>query len=194
MLGNSVSEVRGYSLQNSGSISDSKFCHIQPDRVLPKHLKSYSEDRRDMFLRNNENDIRHMTSQPRRQQPMFSVPWESQISVHFNFCQISGPHSGEYENDSILAYRTVQCRRRRPTFQTCLLPPSPCTVTWKLEMNCGYWRIKHLEICYYVRSMIHVWWLGLQNSPTVTHACRKRRLKWVPSASGIAGPPCPRGS
>jgi hypothetical protein len=39
-----------------------------------------------------------------------------------------------------------------------------------------------------------VWWPGLKNSPTVTHACRKRRLKWVPSAWGIAGPPCLRGS
>jgi hypothetical protein len=26
------------------------------------------------------------------------------------------------------------------------------------------------------------WWPGLENSPTVTHACRKRWLKWVPSA------------
>jgi hypothetical protein len=30
----------------------------------------------------------------------------------------------------------------------------------------------------------HVWWPGLKNSPTVTHACRKRRLLWVPSAWG----------
>jgi hypothetical protein len=29
---------------------------------------------------------------------------------------------------------------------------------------------------------VPVWWPGLRNSPTVTHACRKRRLKWVPSA------------
>jgi hypothetical protein len=27
-----------------------------------------------------------------------------------------------------------------------------------------------------------VWWAGLKNGPTVTHAYRKRRLKWVPSA------------
>jgi hypothetical protein len=33
-----------------------------------------------------------------------------------------------------------------------------------------------------------VWWPGNKNSPTVTHACRKRRLKWVPS--GITGPLC----
>jgi hypothetical protein len=31
-----------------------------------------------------------------------------------------------------------------------------------------------------------VWWPGLRNSPTVTHACRKRRLKWVPSAWGYS--------
>jgi len=26
---------------------------------------------------------------------------------------------------------------------------------------------------------------GEKNSPTVTHACRKRRLKWVPGAWGV---------
>jgi hypothetical protein len=31
-----------------------------------------------------------------------------------------------------------------------------------------------------------VWWPGLKNSPTVTHACRKMRLKWVPSAWGYS--------
>jgi hypothetical protein len=31
-----------------------------------------------------------------------------------------------------------------------------------------------------------VWWPGLKNSPTVTHTCRKRRLKWVPSAWGYS--------
>jgi hypothetical protein len=35
---------------------------------------------------------------------------------------------------------------------------------------------------------------GIKNSPTVNHACRKRRLKWVPSAWGIAGSPCLRES
>jgi hypothetical protein len=29
-------------------------------------------------------------------------------------------------------------------------------------------------------------WPGLKNSPTVTHACHKRRLKWVPSAWGYS--------
>jgi hypothetical protein len=31
-----------------------------------------------------------------------------------------------------------------------------------------------------------VWCLGLKNSPTVTHACHKRQLKWVPSAWGYS--------
>jgi hypothetical protein len=31
-----------------------------------------------------------------------------------------------------------------------------------------------------------VWWPGLKNSPAVTHACRKRRLKRVPSAWGYS--------
>jgi hypothetical protein len=31
-----------------------------------------------------------------------------------------------------------------------------------------------------------VWWTGLKNSPTVTHAFRKRRLKFVPSAWGYS--------
>jgi hypothetical protein len=31
-----------------------------------------------------------------------------------------------------------------------------------------------------------VWWPGLKNSPTVTHACHKRRLKWAPSAWGYS--------
>jgi hypothetical protein len=29
-------------------------------------------------------------------------------------------------------------------------------------------------------------WPGLKNNPTVTHARRKRRLKWVPSAWGYS--------
>jgi hypothetical protein len=29
-----------------------------------------------------------------------------------------------------------------------------------------------------------VWWPGLKNSPTITHVCYKRRMKWVPSAWG----------
>jgi hypothetical protein len=35
-----------------------------------------------------------------------------------------------------------------------------------------------LEFCI-PKKLVPVWWLGNRNSPTVTHACRKRRLKWV---------------
>jgi hypothetical protein len=45
----------------------------------------------------------------------------------------------------------------------------------------------------YILSFFPVWWPGNKNSPTVTHACRKRRLKWVPGAWGITGPPLPLG-
>jgi hypothetical protein len=31
-----------------------------------------------------------------------------------------------------------------------------------------------------------MWWPVLKNNPTVTHVCRKRRLKWVPSAWGYS--------
>jgi hypothetical protein len=34
---------------------------------------------------------------------------------------------------------------------------------------------------------------GEKNSPTVAHAGRPGRPKWVPGAWGIAGPPCPGG-
>jgi len=33
---------------------------------------------------------------------------------------------------------------------------------------------------------------GDKNNPTLAHAGRKRRPKWVPGAWGIAGPPCPK--
>jgi hypothetical protein len=33
-------------------------------------------------------------------------------------------------------------------------------------------------------ACVPVWWPGLKNRPTVTHACRKRGVKWVPSAWG----------
>jgi hypothetical protein len=52
------------------------------------------------------------------------------------------------------------------------------------------------EICYvmchvlYLNQIIFffypVWWPGLNNSPTVTRACRKRRLERVPSAWGYS--------
>jgi hypothetical protein len=38
-----------------------------------------------------------------------------------------------------------------------------------------------------------VWWPGNKNSPTVTHTCRKRRLKWVPGAWGCNWATLPLG-
>jgi hypothetical protein len=38
--------------------------------------------------------------------------------------------------------------------------------------------------CSCTASDFAVWWPGLKNNPTVTHSCRKRRLKWVLSAWG----------
>jgi hypothetical protein len=35
------------------------------------------------------------------------------------------------------------------------------------------------SIILFYMSLVPVWWQGNKNSPTVTHACRKRRLKWV---------------
>ena len=31
-----------------------------------------------------------------------------------------------------------------------------------------------------------MWRPGLKNSPTVAHACRKRQVKWLPSAWGYS--------
>jgi hypothetical protein len=42
------------------------------------------------------------------------------------------------------------------------------------------------QICVILFTLNPVWWPKLKNSPTVTHACCKRRLKWVPSAWGYS--------
>jgi hypothetical protein len=44
------------------------------------------------------------------------------------------------------------------------------------------WLTRPNKIYISTSKSIPVWWPGLKNSPTVTHACCKRRLKWVPSA------------
>jgi hypothetical protein len=41
--------------------------------------------------------------------------------------------------------------------------------------------------------MFPVWWPGNKNSPTVTHACRKRRLKWVAGTWGYNWTTLPLG-
>jgi hypothetical protein len=44
-----------------------------------------------------------------------------------------------------------------------------------------WWRLcpKRETFTFVFIPLIPVWWLGNKNSPTVTHECRKRRLKWV---------------
>jgi hypothetical protein len=41
-------------------------------------------------------------------------------------------------------------------------------------------------ICERIGLFCSMWWPGLKNSPTATYACRKRRLKWVPSTWGYS--------
>jgi hypothetical protein len=45
--------------------------------------------------------------------------------------------------------------------------------------------IEHQMIRYLRMMNFPVWWPGNNNSPTVNHACRKRRLKWVPGSCGV---------
>jgi hypothetical protein len=56
------------------------------------------------------------------------------------------------------------------------------------RMRLYRWAVLNPPICNQFPSHLlrncPVWWLGLKNSPTVTGACRKRRIKWVPSAWG----------
>jgi hypothetical protein len=46
--------------------------------------------------------------------------------------------------------------------------------------------IYHFRIFSSIYCYVSVWWPGLNNSPTVTHACFTRRLTWVPSAWGYS--------
>jgi hypothetical protein len=49
----------------------------------------------------------------------------SMITVKKNYIgEISGPHSGVYEDDCLLGCCSVWSGRSLPTFQRCLLPPS----------------------------------------------------------------------
>jgi hypothetical protein len=69
-----------------------------------------------------------------------------------------------------------------------------CVRTAKYNLMTYIWNedvlkeIKHnLNWTLFMRNWLDsvpVWWPGLKNSPTVTHACRKRRLKWVRSTWG----------
>jgi hypothetical protein len=46
--------------------------------------------------------------------------------------------------------------------------------------------MKFLHLLIHTVMLHPVWWPGLKNSATVTHACHKRRLKWIPSAWGYS--------
>jgi hypothetical protein len=66
-----------------------------------------------------------------------------------------------------------------------------CVLLPESHLLVGYWvsdtlKPKRRNISISFLHIAHVWWRGLKNSPTVTHACRKRRLKWVPSAWGYS--------
>jgi hypothetical protein len=72
----------------------------------------------------------------------------------------------EWEDDYCVWCRATSSRRNWSTFQRCLLHCRTISISMWLHFP--------------------MWWPGLKNSPTVTHACRKRRLKWVPSAWGYS--------
>jgi hypothetical protein len=46
---------------------------------------------------------------------------------------------------------------------------------------CNRWKILDLMP---KRNVSSVWWPAVKNNPNVANACRKRRLKWAPSAWG----------
>jgi hypothetical protein len=72
--------------------------------------------------------------------------------------------------------------------------PSVGILWYNLDIKFMKIRSALLEL-YFDRCMnwCPMWWPGLKNSPTVTHACRKRRLKWVPSAWGYSWAILPLG-
>jgi hypothetical protein len=66
-----------------------------------------------------------------------------------------------------------------------------CTQVTHYPLQCMRlyrWTVLNPSICNQFPSHLlrncPVWWLGLKNSSTVTCACRKGRIKWVPSAWG----------
>jgi hypothetical protein len=62
--------------------------------------------------------------------------------------------------------------------------PSKCQVNKNIVFNKIRCHWNKIITLYCVHSP--VWWPGFKNSPTVTHECRKRRLKWVPSPWGYS--------
>jgi hypothetical protein len=57
------------------------------------------------------------------------------------------------------------------------------------KMRSGWFSFDNITVWQIQRSKLYgypVWWPGLKNSPTVTHASLNRRLKWVHSAWGYS--------
>jgi hypothetical protein len=55
------------------------------------------------------------------------------------------------------------------------------STSWNKDYN------QYITIKIWIHLHLPVWWPEDKNIPNVAHACRKRRLKWVPSAWGIVG-------
>jgi hypothetical protein len=61
---------------------------------------------------------------------------------------------------------------------------------WKKDMSFGNWNVRSLCRVGAIKSVVGDFTevrvvTGEKNSPTVAHACRKRRLKWVLPRSGL---------
>jgi hypothetical protein len=109
-------------------------------------------------------------SLPRSQEPAIGPclkPDESNPHPDTQFithCNIILPSSHGYSK--FCDYNFVRITHLPPMRATCL--------TYAILLDYVPYTILFIEI-----KPSPVWWPGNKNSPTVTHACRKRRLKWV---------------
>jgi hypothetical protein len=114
--------------------------------------------------------------------------------IRLNFvhiCEFWGFHGPDILSRSLLGCDVVYCFGRIPTFRDPnfhgILPQHYTTSQPRRHQLCihyfrGYYmpHQSHPLWFYHPNSTgFPVWWPGNKNSPTVTHACRKRRLKWV---------------
>jgi hypothetical protein len=103
-----------------------------------------------------------------------NIHLSSLFSNTFNICystgardQVSHQHKtpGKIKDLYTLIFNFLDMRRKGTTdiLNSFVSSLSFCVSVLLISMACYY----------------PVWWPGNKNSPTVTHACRKRRLKWV---------------